>query len=238
MFICLYEYTTIGTVCQERIRVRRPPHLPAALWDRRLQTRCQANRIRGVLPGDAFVMAHRRGPVWGPLFCSAAARSLAQMSRDSKVKMRALRGERLEKDKIKSRARRPLPFTHTAAAPQSASGRGAAAGRDGRSGTAAALSAVLCARYFCMVYGRRPVIGVILPTKFDIIFKNEILSEKCISLLGETHLFNRAQVHILFAGERKHICLSCSLACSNRPTPRHSIGVRRRISFAKNKGDS
>ena len=79
-------------------------------------------------------------------------------------------------------------------------------------------------------------IGVILPTKFDIIFKNEILSEKCISLLGETYLFNRAQVHILFAGERKHICLSCSPACSNRPTPRHSIGVRRRISFVKNKG--
>ena len=38
-----------------------------------------------------------------------------------------------------------LPFTHAAAAPQSASGRGAAAGRDGRSSAAAALSAVLCA---------------------------------------------------------------------------------------------
>ena len=79
-------------------------------------------------------------------------------------------------------------------------------------------------------------IGVILPTKFDIIFKNEIFSKKRISLSGETYLFNRAQVHILFAGERKHISLSCSLACSNLPTPRHSIGVRRRISFVKNKG--
>ena len=81
-------------------------------------------------------------------------------------------------------------------------------------------------------------IGVILPTKFDIIFENGIFSKKHIFLSGETYLFNRAQVHILFAGERKHICLSCSPACSNRPTPCHSIGVRRRISFAKNKGDS
>ena len=95
-------------------------------------------------PGDAFAMAHRRGPAWGPLFCSAAARSLAQMSRDSKVKMRALRGERLEKDKIKSRARRPLPFTHAAAAPQSAFGRGAAA--DGTEGRARRRCRLCCVR--------------------------------------------------------------------------------------------
>ena len=165
----------------------------------------------------------------------AAARSLAQMSRDSKVKMRALRGERLEKRKIKSRARRPLPFAHAAAAPQSASGRGAAA--DGTEGRARRRCRLCCVRDIFVWYMADSLrIGVILPTKFDIIFKNEILSEKRISLSGETYLFNRAQVHILFAGERKHICLSCSPACSNRPTPCHSIGVRRRISFVKNEG--
>ena len=201
MFICLYEYTTIGTVCQERIRVRRPPHLPAALWERRLQTRCQANRIRGVPRGRVCNGAQERPRLGAVVLQCAAARSLAQMSRDSKVKMRALRGERLEKDKIKSRARRPLPFTHAAAAPQSASGRGAAAGRDGRSGTAAALSAVLCAQYFMWYMADGLRIGVILPTKFDIIFENGIFSKKRISLSGETYLFNRAQVHILFAGE-------------------------------------
>ncbi len=128
-----------------------------------------------------------------------------------------------------------LPFTHAAAAPQSASGRGAAA--DGTEGRARRRCRLCCVRDIFVWYMADSLrIGVILPTKFDIIFKNEILSEKCISLLGETYLFNRAQVHILFAGERKHICLSCSPACSNRPTPRHSIGVRRRISFVKNKG--
>ena len=107
--MCLYEYTTIGTVCQERIRVRRPPHSPAALRDRRLQTRCQANRIRGVPRGRVCNGAQERPRLGAVALQCAAARSLAQMSRDSKVKMRALRGERLEKRKIKSRARRPPP---------------------------------------------------------------------------------------------------------------------------------
>ena len=152
--MCLYEYTTIGTVCQERIRVRRPPHSPAALRDRRLQTRCQANRIRGVPRGRVCNGAQERPRLGAVALQCAAARSLAQMSRDSKVKMRALRGERLEKRKIKSRARRPLPLTHAAAAPQSASGRGAAAGRKVERGSGVVGCAVCV--IFYMVYGRQP----------------------------------------------------------------------------------
>ena len=95
-------------------------------------------------PGTRLQWRTGEAPCGAVVLQCAAARSLAQMSRDSKVKMRALRGERLEKRKIKSRARRPLPFTHTAAAPQSASGRGAAA--DGTEGRARRRCRLCCVR--------------------------------------------------------------------------------------------
>ena len=105
-------------------------------------------------PGTRLQWRTGEAPCGAVVLQCAAARSLAQMSRDSKVKMRALRGERLEKRKIKSRARRPLPFTHTAAAPQSASGRGAAAGRKVERGSGVVGYAVCV--IFYVVYGRRP----------------------------------------------------------------------------------
>ena len=139
----------------------------------------------------------------------AAARSLAQMSRDSKVKMRALRGERLEKRKIKSRARRPLPFAHAAAAPQSASGRGAAA--DGTEGRARRRCRLCCVRDIFVWYMADSLrIGVILPTKFDIIFKNEILSEKRISL---------REKRICLIGRRFIFCLQANGNTFAYPTP-------------------
>ena len=60
-------------------------------------------------PGTRLQWRTGEAPCGAVVLQCAAARSLAQMSRDSKEKMRALRGERLEKRKIKSRARRPPP---------------------------------------------------------------------------------------------------------------------------------
>ena len=105
-------------------------------------------------PGTRLQWRTGEAPCGAVVLQCAAARSLAQMSRDSKEKMRALRGERLEKRKIKSRARRPPPVYARRRSAAVGFWTRRCGGRDGRSGTAA-LSPVLCARYFCMVYGRQ-----------------------------------------------------------------------------------